>query len=37
MGESFYNYMIPDVIKECEDKGIVKIDKGAKCIFVKGA
>ena len=37
MGESFYNPMIPDVIRECEEKGIVKIDNGAKCIFIKGA
>lgn len=33
-GESFYNPMIPSVLKELEDKGLVKLDKGAKCIFV---
>jgi arginyl-tRNA synthetase len=33
-GESFYNPMIPDVLKELEEKGLVKLDKGAKCIFV---
>jgi len=33
-GESFYNPMIPKIIKMAEDKGIVKIDQGAKCIFI---
>ena len=33
-GESFYNEMLPDVIKECEEKKIVTEDQGAKCIFV---
>jgi len=28
-GESFYNPMIPDVIKILNDKGLVKMDKGA--------
>jgi arginyl-tRNA synthetase len=28
--------MIPDVVKELEDKGLIKLDKGAKCIFVPG-
>ena len=28
--------MLPGIIKECEEKGIVKVDKGAKCIFLKG-
>lgn len=35
MGESAYNAMIPDTIKEAEAKGIVKVDKGAKCIFLE--
>lgn len=35
-GESFYNPMLPGIVKECEEKGIVKEDKGAKCIFLKG-
>ncbi|MDR3582425.1 MAG: arginine--tRNA ligase [Candidatus Pacebacteria bacterium] len=34
MGESFYNAMIPKVIAELEAKGIVKVDKGAKVIFI---
>jgi len=28
--------MLPSVIEECEKKGIVSGDKGAKCIFVDG-
>lgn len=35
-GESFYNSRIPSVILECEEKGLVKLDKGAKCIFLDG-
>jgi arginyl-tRNA synthetase len=35
-GESFYNSRIPGVIKECEEKGIVQMSEGAKCIFVQG-
>eukprot|EP00331_Platyophrya_macrostoma_P026050 CAMPEP_0176452118 /NCGR_PEP_ID=MMETSP0127-20121128/28314_1 /TAXON_ID=938130 /ORGANISM="Platyophrya macrostoma, Strain WH" /LENGTH=594 /DNA_ID=CAMNT_0017840449 /DNA_START=44 /DNA_END=1828 /DNA_ORIENTATION=+ len=35
-GESYYNAMIPDVVKELEEKGLVKLDKGAKCIFIPG-
>lgn len=35
-GESYYNSRIPGAVKECEDKGLVKLDDGAKCIFVKG-
>lgn len=35
-GESFYNQMIPGAIKECEDKGLIKMDKGAKCIYLEG-
>lgn len=35
-GESFYNSRIPDTIKDCEEKGLVKVDQGAKCIFMEG-
>ena len=35
-GESFYNPMIPGVVKELEDKGLIKVDKGAKCLYVTG-
>lgn len=34
VGESFYNPFIPSTIKFLEEKGIIKIDKGAKVIFV---
>jgi len=34
-GESFYNSKIPSIIKECEDKNLVEISEGAKCIFLK--
>ena len=33
-GESYYNPMIPGVIEELESKGLIKVDKGAKCLFV---
>lgn len=33
-GESYYNSMIPDVIKELESKNLIKVDNGAKCLFV---
>jgi arginyl-tRNA synthetase len=33
-GESYYNEMIPSVIEELENKNLIKVDKGAKCIFV---
>lgn len=35
-GESFYNPMIPDMLKELDGKGLVKLDAGAKCIFIPG-
>eukprot|EP01116_Phalansterium_solitarium_P020483 TRINITY_DN6063_c0_g1_i1.p1 TRINITY_DN6063_c0_g1~~TRINITY_DN6063_c0_g1_i1.p1 ORF type:complete len:657 (-),score=282.79 TRINITY_DN6063_c0_g1_i1:106-2019(-) len=35
-GESFYNPYIPNVIAELDQKGMIKIDGGAKCIFVDG-
>lgn len=35
-GESFYNPMIPALITELEDKGLIKLDKGAKCMFIEG-
>lgn len=33
-GESWYNKMIPGVIEELESLGLVKLDDGAKCIFI---
>ncbi|MEX1013456.1 MAG: arginine--tRNA ligase [Waddliaceae bacterium] len=35
-GESFYNPMLPDVIHDLEEKGIVQISNGAKCLFLDG-
>lgn len=34
-GESYYNEMIPKVLKELEDKKLTKIDDGALCLYVK--
>lgn len=35
-GESFYNPLLPDIVKDLEDKGMVEISDGAKCIFLEG-
>ncbi|HRD56046.1 MAG TPA: arginine--tRNA ligase, partial [Parachlamydiaceae bacterium] len=35
-GESFYNPMLADTVKELEEKGLVEISNGAKCIFLEG-
>ena len=35
-GESFYNPMIPSLLEELESKNLIKIDDGAKCLFVPG-
>lgn len=35
-GESFYNPMLPDVVKELEEKGLAVEDQGAVCVFVDG-
>lgn len=32
--ESFYNPMLPGIVEEIEKKGIITVDKGAKCIFL---
>lgn len=34
-GESFYNSLLPGIVKELEDKGLVKVSEGAKCIFME--
>lgn len=34
-GESFYNPFLPGIVKELEDKGLVQISEGAKCIFLE--
>lgn len=35
-GESFYNPYLADVVKELEQKGLVTLSGGAKCIFLDG-
>lgn len=35
-GESYYNPMLGDIVKECTEKGIVELDKGAQIIRIKG-
>ncbi|KAK6590315.1 hypothetical protein RS030_162450 [Cryptosporidium xiaoi] len=34
-GESFYNDMIPEVVKLLDEKGILKLDNGAQCVYTK--
>ncbi|NGX45918.1 MAG: Arginine--tRNA ligase [Chlamydiae bacterium] len=35
-GESYYNPFLPEVIADLEDKGLVTISEGAKCVFLEG-
>lgn len=35
-GESFYNPMLSDTVKDLEAKGLVTVSNGAKCIFMEG-
>lgn len=35
-GESFYNPFLPKVIADLEDKRLVTISEGAKCVFLEG-
>lgn len=35
-GESFYNPMLADVVVDLEEKGLITISDGAKCIFLEG-
>jgi arginyl-tRNA synthetase len=35
-GESFYNPILGDIVQELEEKGVVQISNGAKCIFLEG-
>ena len=35
-GESFYNPFLSEVIKDLEQKGLIRISDGAKCIFLEG-
>lgn len=34
-GESFYNPMLKDIVKDLEKKHLVTVDDGAKCIFLE--
>ncbi|XP_665270.1 RIKEN cDNA 2610011N19 gene [Cryptosporidium hominis TU502] len=34
-GESYYNDMIPGVVKMLDEKGILKLDNGAQCVYTK--
>ena len=35
-GESFYNPELPKIVKELEDKGLVTLSDGAKCVYLDG-
>lgn len=35
-GESFYNPLLPYIIHDLEEKDLIKIDQGAKCVFLDG-
>lgn len=35
-GESFYNPMLPGIVADLEQKGLVTVSDGAKCIFLEG-
>lgn len=35
-GESFYNPLLPGIVKELESKGLITISDGAKCMFLEG-
>ncbi|KAF7458861.1 arginyl-tRNA synthetase family protein [Cryptosporidium felis] len=35
VGESFYNDMIPETVKMLDQKGILKLDQGAQCVYTK--
>jgi arginyl-tRNA synthetase len=35
-GESFYNSMLADTLKQLEDKGLAVESEGAKCVFIDG-
>ena len=35
-GESFYNPYLPQVIHDLENKGLITLSEGAKCVFLEG-
>lgn len=35
-GESFYNPLLADLVSDLEQKGLITVSEGAKCIFLEG-
>lgn len=35
-GESFYNPFLPEVVADLEEKGLITLSDGAKCVFLDG-
>jgi arginyl-tRNA synthetase len=35
-GESFYNPLLPDVVKDLDESGLLVEDAGAQCVFLEG-
>lgn len=35
-GESFYNPYLPEIVQELEQKGLILVSDGAKCLFLDG-
>jgi len=35
-GESFYNDMLPDIVQDLENLGLLEENEGASCVFVEG-
>jgi arginyl-tRNA synthetase len=36
VGESFYEPLLPDVVRDLEAKGLITVDDGARCVFLEG-
>jgi arginyl-tRNA synthetase len=36
VGESYYNELLPVVVKELDDKGLLVVSDGARCVFPEG-
>lgn len=35
-GESYYNPLLPGIVKDLESKGLITLSEGAKCLYVEG-
>jgi arginyl-tRNA synthetase len=35
-GESFYNEQLPEIVKDLENKNLIEVSDGSKCVFVEG-